>query len=467
VRTPVYCRVTVLAPGRRVDVALPVDVPLAELVPLVLELLGGLERTARPDPWTFTGTSGGPMPPGATLDELGVLDGELLRLGPSVPPPPPPVFDDPADALAGLTTQAIRRVEPDRQRTTAIAVLGIALAAAVLLATAREVDPTTTAWGTVVLGGLGAVLALAWAAGRSASRDGGPSDAPHGDDRLPTLVPALCAVLLAAAAGWAALPGPPDAARLLLATVAAGTAAALGQVAVRVVAPALIAVLVVTVPTATATVVGLRFGVPTPALAAVTGAVALSTGPLLPRAVLRLAGLPRPLVPADAAGLVAADSAPDLLPPDELTVRAARAHAHLTGLSGGCALTAAVAAPLAATAGGWTGPVLAVVLATVLVLRTRDFVDPTIARVHLAAGIAAGVALVGLAASATGGPGRLACALVLLGAAAAGAGAAGRRERATSPVARRAVDVIEGVLTATALPLALAAAGVFVMVRSL
>jgi hypothetical protein len=109
----------------------------------------------------------------------------------------------------------------------------------------------------------------------------------------------------------------------------------------------------------------------------------------------------------------------------------------------------------------------AVVLATVLVLRTRDFVDPTIARVHLAAGIAAGVALVGLAASATGGPGRLACALVLLGAAAAGAGALGRRERATSPVARRAVDVIEGVLTATALPLALAAAGVFVMVRSL
>ena len=35
-----FCRVTLHVPGRRVDVALPADVPLAELVPLVLELLG-------------------------------------------------------------------------------------------------------------------------------------------------------------------------------------------------------------------------------------------------------------------------------------------------------------------------------------------------------------------------------------------------------------------------------------------
>ena len=47
----------------------------------------GAARRARargrgPEPWRLTGAAGGPLPPDATLDELGVLDGELLRLGP-------------------------------------------------------------------------------------------------------------------------------------------------------------------------------------------------------------------------------------------------------------------------------------------------------------------------------------------------------------------------------------------------
>lgn len=465
---PVYCRVTVLAPGRRVDVALPVDVPLAELVPLVLELLGELGSTARPDPWTFSGASGGPLPPDTTLADLGVLDGELLRLGPSAPPPPPPVFDDPVDALATLTG---RGVEPDRRRTTAVAVLGVALAAAVLLAKTRTTQDggTAEAWGAVVLGGVSAVLALAWAARRRRAGEAEEDvrSTTRADDRLSVLVPAYCAVPLAAAAGWTALPGPADEAHLLLAAAAAGTAAALGQVAVRVVSPVLIAVLVVAVPTATAAVVALRFGVPSPALAAVTGAVALSAGPLLPRVALRFAGLARPVVPTDTAGLVAADSGPDVLPPGELNERAALARGLLAGLSSGCALTAAVAAPVAAVADGWTGPASAAVVVAVLVLRAAGFADPAAARVHLAAGITAGVAQVGVAASATGALGRLAGALVLLSVATVVTGVLGREPRDASPVARRAVDLGEGVLTAAALPLALAAAGVFTVVRAL
>ena len=70
--------------------------------------------------------------------------------------------------------------------------------------------------------------------------------------------------------------------------------------------------------------------------------------------------------------------------------RALLARGHLAGLSGGCALTAAVAAPLAAPASGWTGPALVVVVATVLVLRARAVADPAISRVHLAAETAAG-----------------------------------------------------------------------------
>ena len=83
---PAYCRLTVLAPGTRADVAVPADVPAAELVPMLMELFGRHGDPARPEPWRLTGATGGVLPPDATLDELGVVDGELLRLGPTAPP---------------------------------------------------------------------------------------------------------------------------------------------------------------------------------------------------------------------------------------------------------------------------------------------------------------------------------------------------------------------------------------------
>ena len=60
---PAYARVTLLVAGRRCDLALPVDVPLAELVPMVLELTGPAGDGRAPGPWRFSGVSGGPLPP--------------------------------------------------------------------------------------------------------------------------------------------------------------------------------------------------------------------------------------------------------------------------------------------------------------------------------------------------------------------------------------------------------------------
>jgi hypothetical protein len=105
-------------------------------------------------------------------------------------------------------------------------------------------------------------------------------------------------------------------------------------------------------------------------------------------------------------------------------------------------------------------------VAAVLLLRARGFADPATARVHVVAGTAAAVALAGTAAPALGPAGHLVGALVLLGGAAAAAAGLGRTT-AASPVARRAVEVVEAVLTAAAIPLALAAAGVFALVRGL
>ncbi|MDT0348652.1 type VII secretion integral membrane protein EccD [Pseudonocardia charpentierae] len=458
---PAYCRLTVLAPGTRADVAVPADVPAAELVPMLMELFGRHGDSARPEPWRLTGATGGVLPPDATLDELGVVDGELLRLGPMAPPPPPVVFDDPVDALAALTASD---AEPARQRRAAVVLAGVVPAAALVLGGAGD-GPAPYAWGALALGGLGATAAIVRAA--QLGRD----TAVRESSASPTaaLLPALCAVPPAASAGWVAAPGPSDVARLLLAVVAAGTAAALAQVAVRTARSALIGIVLAAVLTAAAAVARLWFDVPTHAIAALTAAAVVSAVPLLPRLTLRLAGLPRPAVPTDATDLVAADTGRDLLPPADLATRARLARAVLAGLSGGCAVVAAVAAPVVAADGrsGWAGPVLAAVVAAVLLLRARGYADPPTAWVHLVAGTATATVLVASAALATGPVGRLGGALALLGGAAGVVVAVGRAPDVASPVLRRAVDITEGLLTVVAVPLALAAAGVFALVRGL
>jgi type VII secretion integral membrane protein EccD len=447
-----FCRLTVLAPRARVDVSLPADVPVAELVPMVLELVGEPVFGLRPEPWRLSGAAGGPLPPGATLAQLGVPDGELLRLAPAAPPPPPPVFDDPVDALAATAGGS------EDRRFAAAAVLSVAVAAAGLLA----LRPGGTL--PAVVAGLGAAVAVA-AAARLARRAAAVSDPHH--LHLAARTAAVTAVPLAAAAGWAVQPASPGVARLLLAVAAAGTVAALAQVALRVVAPLLIGAVVSAVPVGLGALAVLRFDAPVSAVAAGVCAVALAAGPLLPRIALRLAGTPRPVVPGDGTELVDADGGADVLPPAEFAERADLARGYLAGLVGGCAVVAAGAALPAAAGGEWAGPVLAGVAAVVLALRARSYADPAPARTLLAAAVAAVAGLGWLVALRTGPAGQPVAGGALLVVALVGTGALAGGRRAGSPVVRRALDLMEGVLIAAAIPLALAAMDLFRLVREL
>jgi type VII secretion integral membrane protein EccD len=439
-----FCRLTVLAPRHRVDVALPSDVPVAELVPMVLELVGEPAAATPPRPWRLSGIVGGPLPAAATLDELGVLDGELLRLGPATPVPAAPVFDDPVDAVAARTAAVGAR---DHRFETAL-VLVVAAAAAVLVAAGGPGSVPSA-----LLAGVGAATAVASAA-RLARRDA---------DLALARGTALAGVALAAAAGWSAVPGGPGPVAFMAAAVAAGIAAATAQLLLRVVAPTLVAAGVVAVVSAVAVIV-VRLGA-TPVTAAIgTAALSVVAAPLLPRAAIRLAGLPRPVVPADEAELTG-DDAP--LPPSELAERADLARGYLAGLACAAAVIAAAGALVAAHAGGWAGPVFAAVTAAVLLLRARGYAATAPARATLAAATATGI---GLAAVASPGspPSLAACAVLMVGVAAGMAAldatARGMRPE-TSPVLRRAVDVVEGVLVAAAVPLGLAATDLFQLVR--
>src|SRR3954469_3811605 len=100
-----HCRGTVGAPPRRVDVALPADVPLAELLPELLRLIGEPVPTsavgaAALNGYVLTGADGTALDTSAALAEQGVLDGGVLRLRPADGVPEAAVHDDIADAVA-------------------------------------------------------------------------------------------------------------------------------------------------------------------------------------------------------------------------------------------------------------------------------------------------------------------------------------------------------------------------------
>ncbi len=439
-----YSRLTVLAPRHTVDVALPADVPVAELVPMVLELVGEPDPgdAWRPEPWRLSGVAGGPLPAAATLAELGVLDGELVRIARAAPPPAVPVFDDPVDALAAGAGAA----RAGDRRFGAAAVLLAALAAAGLLASAGPGSAPAA-----LMAGLGAVVALAGVASTGRAPTAGIARTA-----------AAAAVPLAAAAGWTM---PPEPGSALVAVAAAGTVAAVAQVLLRVVEPALVAAVVVA-GLAAGALVGIRSGLPVTAAGAAVAAVAIVAGPLLPRIAIRLAGLPRPVVPADGSELVGADTGPDLLPPGELAERADLARGYLAGLAAACASAAAAGAVLAAAPGGWAGPAFAVVTVAVLGLRARGYADVVPARVASAAAIGAGVAL-GVLAARAGTAATTVAAAGLLVAAGTGALVLGRPGPLGSPVSRRAVDLLEGLLVVASVPLALAAMDLYAYVRGL
>jgi len=92
--------VTVAGPRGRRDLSLPADAPLAELLPVLVRLVGGEHQAG--DRWTLAPAGGQPLAGGSSLAASGILHGALLRLdvprppqpSPAPPPAPPPPSRD-------------------------------------------------------------------------------------------------------------------------------------------------------------------------------------------------------------------------------------------------------------------------------------------------------------------------------------------------------------------------------------
>ncbi|MGY4712624.1 type VII secretion integral membrane protein EccD [Mycolicibacterium sp. CBM1] len=210
--TPVLpiVRVAVLARGRITDVALPTELPLREILPAVQRLVAHHEfddPAAGPTPVTLAPIGGAPFSTDATLDTVGVVDGDLLALQ-AVPdgPAAPGVVEDVADAAVIFSAARRRPWGPDRIRLGARAALALFVVA---LSSVAIVHRSTTGG----FAGLYAVAALALltALGGSLLRA-----------RSASIATELCAMALVpiGCAFWLAVPGTPSPEHVMLAGAA-------------------------------------------------------------------------------------------------------------------------------------------------------------------------------------------------------------------------------------------------------
>ncbi|WP_030784368.1 type VII secretion integral membrane protein EccD [Streptomyces sp. NRRL S-920] len=100
-----FCRVTVVAPDSRIDVALPEDIAVADIYPQVLRLTRQTQPVGAPAGYNLVRQDGTVLDGARTLAAQRVLDGEVLSLLPFAMSLPPAVFDDVADAVASAVVQ--------------------------------------------------------------------------------------------------------------------------------------------------------------------------------------------------------------------------------------------------------------------------------------------------------------------------------------------------------------------------
>ncbi|MGW4489632.1 type VII secretion integral membrane protein EccD [Amycolatopsis sp. NPDC004368] len=451
---------TVVAPNTRIDVALPADVAVADLLPMLLEMAKETspDGGARHGGWALAKLGDAPLDPSRTLASLGVVDGELLQLRKRNENPPPPLYDDVVDAIAESTPDSFRPWTKETARRFGHVAGGLALFLSALALFMSGSLYGGSALAAAIAGGLGAIACVAVGAtlakGYQAEATG-------------VLIAAAGGLPLAFVSGFYIVPGLSVRANLLLGAVlvlivaavcilvigagirvfiAAATAGAFGAIAF------LVATLV---PSATTAGVG-------------AGAVAVSLACIsfLPRATIWLAKLPLPHVPSTAEELKEDSGFPDY---EAIEQRTAVAHDYMTGLMIGCGATTAVSAVLAATAPGYFGIILGVVATLVLLLRARAYANGAQAIALLTTGMvsAAGI-LVGWLFATTAEFRVLYVfgALIVVAAGALVVGVIFPNQRFSPPL-RRTVEILEAICIAVVLPLALGVMDLYTTLRHL
>ncbi|MGW3388700.1 type VII secretion integral membrane protein EccD [Streptomyces cinereoruber] len=480
-----FCRVTVVAPDSRIDVALPEDIAVADVYPEILRLTGQTQAAGTPTGYHLVRRDGSVLDGARTLVAQQVLDGEVLSLRPFAQSLPPAVYDDVSDAVASAVTR-------DRHLWSDELLRGAGLLGGVLLLVLMGfvlwyADPVRHDMHGLpgIIAGAAGLLLTAFAGVRARVYRDRPTavalglgalpllliagsgiigpDAGQGPGRLQFLLG--CVTVLVASVALVALTPSGDAP-----FVAATFLAAVGTLATF--------VAILTESTATET-------------AAVCAPVAIGLVAFLPGLSARFARLP--------IGYAAPRSAADDEFPSEpqrageedrvvdgerIALQARRGHEMLLGLVGGCAAVVVGSAAVLGFAGNVWGQLLALASGLAMLLRARLFRYTSQVACVLVAGIAA-IALLVLGLSLNppadlvkdllvyGDRGGLDIRTIWLTAAVAGGAALITAigliipKKGLSPFWGRLLDLAEGFVLLSLVPLCLAVLDVFTTVRSL
>jgi len=463
-------RVTISAPQRRVDVALPEHVPLAELLPEVLRHAGeGLaDDGEKHGGWVLRRTDGVALVTAQGLYPQGVRDGAVLHLVPAHDEWPELEYDDVVEAIAEGARRRGSAWTPASTRTAALVGAGVLLAIGLL-----AVLVAGPGWNGAGFAGLGLAVLLALA-GATASR-------AYGDARAGAALGAYAMPF--AFAGGAVLVGTDDrvgvvgllpwlgGSELLAGSVALVLIAALGGVGAAAGQRLFTAGAVVGLFGASTALVGM---VTTAAGAAAVLLSVLVCGiGALPLLAIRFGKMPTPPVTlptgAEAAEGFTGVSAASALDaarerPDRATVFAAVARTEelLAGMLLGHAVLAVAAFAVLSVAGTLSARILMAVSAAALLLRSRLFVTLR-QRVPLVVGGLAGIAALGVdllrGANATVLLGVVGAALVLALITVV-AGATYSR-KPPSPYLGRAADLLDTLVVVSVIPVACAVVGLY------
>ncbi|NWJ74059.1 type VII secretion integral membrane protein EccD [Pseudonocardia sp. ICBG1122] len=456
-RTRSSARLRFVLGERSIDITVPAEIPIADLLPAVLSHFGGeaIEQGVEHEGWVLQRLGDPPFDEERTTGELGLRDGEVVYVRPRADELAPIDYDDVVDGVAEQV-----RAHPwswSDSRTRAMLRL---LAAIALLTGAPLVMQVTVPALALALAAAIAVMLLG-AAGLVAR---------SGVGTVPAAGLAGVAVCYAATAGVLLIRLIEPAAPVM--TVVA-CAAALGLMALAV-GTALVAdgaLLFIGAATAglvaaAAGLAGALGGVSAPKAAAIAVVLSLVAGVFVPSTAFRLSGLQLPLLPGEPEQLT-----DDVEPvPHALVVERGTATVGYTAaLHVGLGAAQLVLLPVVLVEGTVWAVVFVLVVAALMALRTRHL-DSVVARWSALAPVVTAlvVCAVGVAPALSPTARVLGLWLPVL---AAGAVLAVSAERLPGhrlrPYWGRAVEIVESLTAVAVLPLLLQVLGVFAWMRGL
>ncbi|WP_275414554.1 type VII secretion integral membrane protein EccD [Phytomonospora endophytica] len=452
-------RLTISAPRRRIDLVLPDHVPLAELLPTVLDYAGesAADDGERHGGWSLRRPDGKALNSTQSLAMQQIRDGEILHLAPRYADWPEGEYDDVVEAIADGAKVLGSPWQGRHTRRTGLTITAVTalLALAGVLATGPNwflagILTVAVGFGLLLIG-----LVLSRAAGDSMA------GALIGALGLPYLFAGGYLVL------GANLPltglGAPS---LLVGSAALLLGGIIGFVGIADLLRVFTAAALIGFLGVAAALIGLT-SLGTDGVAAIIMSVAVALLPMCPLLAIRLAKLPMPELPQTAKDLVKEGNPP---PKDRVFSAVVQADELLTGLLTGASIVAAVSTVVLALTGTQPGEGLLIgTIACVFLLRARLF--PAVRqRVPLLATGVLGLALLtaGLVWNLDSG---LVLAVLLggvlpLAAIVAAAGLVYAR-RAPTPYLGRIADITDIILIISMIPMACLVLGLFGLVHGL